>query len=400
MIERSRAFSMLLVIACVLAIVARGQDRAPSARIAGHVYSAEGGTALAGAVVSLESEGSPRLHLHQLSAQDGSYAFEALEPGGYRLIAYRKGFVGELHGQDSRGLISATRVLSGQNVDSIDFYLQSAPNVTQMDSRAFSAAYPDKYKWIAAFGGRFSPRGNLFAIVVGDIEAGEPEQAWLYNLTSRKLVALTEPAAPHPQSVGVGAFVWSRDTLYVQAADSRRKYIVKATAEGHEEIGSVPRDVQAALAAKFGTGSSIVGNYRVSVSRACHGCNIELSAQSVRTGRSFKIADRIGAGEFVFDPGWPTVFYISSSQPSVITAFNLNTRAKTDLPLPTHAIKGLLAVKRLQAGFLTSYTAMSGSCAPQLNPQGEDRWLLPSEAAFRGPVRTENVCFVHMELPR
>ncbi|MDE2210757.1 MAG: hypothetical protein KGJ99_13610, partial [Betaproteobacteria bacterium] len=60
--------------------------------------------------------------------------------------------------------------------------------IAALDDTALAKAYPAKRAGLSFEDGCFSPDGAFFALSVSQIESGDPEQVWLYDLRARKLV--------------------------------------------------------------------------------------------------------------------------------------------------------------------------------------------------------------------
>ena len=130
--------------------------------------------------------------------------------------------------------------------------------IAAMDDSALARTYPDKRVGLAFEEGRFSPDGAFFAFSVSQIESGDPEQVWLYDLRARKLVPATE--APKKSAVGftISGFAFDKnDTLYVsgervdwQDQGNNRPLRVAATMAHSTEVKEFPKDADAAFAAQ------------------------------------------------------------------------------------------------------------------------------------------------------
>jgi hypothetical protein len=379
--------------------VAAGQSNTRDARIAGHVYSPDG-QPLAGVVVTIESAQGNLNDQHELTSQDGSYAFARLEPGGYTITAFRSGLIGEIYGMTSERSLSPLNLRPEQSLDKIDFHLRTSPPIAEMPNEAIAAAYPQNLVDLGAVYGRFSADGTLLAIVTNGIATGDPEQVWLYNLQTNKLFAATETPVPK-MSPMIRAIAWVGNTLYIDGdrTQSTRHFVVEATAEGAKEISVPPPAAQSALASASpgidDEDGAIVGTYRVRLERRCHGCGPDLLAKSLKTSQQFTIESDLIAGNFVFDSATPIVFYPSiSSWNGAIIAFNLQTRRSLRLDLPMYRFSALLAAHKKQNGFLLAYALTAGSCLPRLSPYGEDLWLLPKNIDVRIQKHPLTVCFV------
>jgi len=401
----SASISMTTKAAFVLGLLctvsaAMGQSNSGALGIAGHVYNSHDGQPLAGVVVTVESNQNNQDDQRRVTSKDGGYAFAHLEPGGYTITAFRSGFIGEIYGMTPAGSVSTLDLRPGKSRDNIDFHLPASPPITEMPNEAMAAAYPQNLSNLGAVYGRFSPDGNLLAIVTNGIVIGNPEQVWLYDLRTKKLFAVTETPVPKV-SPAILAIGWAGNTLYVEGdrTQSTRNFVVKATADGAEEISALPPEAQKNQTEPWVDYDDTVGSYRVWVEKPCHGCGFDLNARAFNASEQFTIASDMsgtGSATFVFDPPAPIVFYPVISWNGAIVAFNLETRRATRLDLPIHRFSNLLAAKKEQDGFLLAYAVDSGSCTPKLSSYGEDIWLLPNNTALRRQKHPMSICFVLM----
>jgi hypothetical protein len=379
---------------------AMGQINSGAVGVAGHVYNLDDGQPLAGVVVTVESSQNNQDDQRRVTSKDGGYAFDHLEPGGYTITAFRSGFIGEIYGMTPAGSVSTLELRPGQSRDNIDFHLRTSPPITEMPNEAMAAAYPENLSDLGAVYGRFSPDGNLLAIVTNGIVIGDPEQVWLYNLGTKNLFAVTETPVPKV-SPAILAIAWVGNTLYVEGdrTQTSRDFVVKATANGAEEIAALPPEAQKNQTAPGVDYDDTVGSYRVWVEKPCHGCGFDLNARALNASKQFTIASDmsgIGSATFVLDPPAPIVFYPVISWNGAIIAFNLETRRSARLDLPIHRFSNLLAAKKEENDFLIAYAVDSGSCTPMLSPYGEDIWLLPNNAELRRQKHSMSICFVLM----
>lgn len=115
--------------------------------------------------------------------------------------------------------------------------------ITTMADDALESAYPGERRDLDFDSGRFSPTGVLFALVLKDVTLGGPEQVWLYDTRSRRLVPVTE--TPH-QSVAIKDIVWgSDDTLYISAdhITGSGPFFVRATMTEAKNVSSPPSQI-------------------------------------------------------------------------------------------------------------------------------------------------------------
>jgi hypothetical protein len=196
---------------------------------------------------------------------------------------------------------------------------------------ALEAAYPNERSDLTFQSGLFSPDGGLIAVVVMGISIGDPEQVWLYDLHSHRLVAVTE--RPQNGSVRIRHLAWGDDgVLYVSAERIHgvgRPYFVAATMTQAKEIDSPAEQIAKTLQQSVLdlTPAPISGRrnnrYVVSVKNLGHG-DIVLSARMAKGGESSQIAR--GSWElesFRFDADRREVLYPVRD---AIMAFDLKTR--------------------------------------------------------------------------
>lgn len=182
--------------------------------------------------------------------------------------------------------------------------------ITAMDDGVLTKTYPDKRSGLAFEDGRFSADGAFFAFSVSQIESGDPEQVWLYDLRARKLVPATQ--APKQSAVGFtisGLAFGKDDTLYVsgeridwQDQSNNRTLRVAATMAHSAEVKAFPKDADAAFAAQAAatvededTITQHGDAFDVIAQNRGHG-SFTLSAKNRKTAQIRKIAD--GGGEF------------------------------------------------------------------------------------------------------
>ncbi|MDE2135425.1 MAG: hypothetical protein KGM97_06145 [Alphaproteobacteria bacterium] len=182
--------------------------------------------------------------------------------------------------------------------------------ITAMDDGVLARTYPDKRAGLAFEEGRFSSDGAFFAFSVSQIESGDPEQVWLYDLRARNLVAATE--APKKSAVGftISALAFGKDdTLYVsgeridwQDQSNNRTLRVAATTAHSAEVKAFPKDADAAFAAQAAAATededtiTLHGDpFDVIARNRGHGV-FTLSAKNRKTAKIRKIAD--GGWEF------------------------------------------------------------------------------------------------------
>ena len=96
--------------------------------------------------------------------------------------------------------------------------------------------------------GFFSSDGMLFAVAISNIRTGGPEQAWIYDLRSKRAVAVTQQPPEDPEkTISIREMVWSDDsTLYVSGSRIKgiaHPYFVVARLGKSTEIESLPATI-------------------------------------------------------------------------------------------------------------------------------------------------------------
>ncbi|HMD31194.1 MAG TPA: carboxypeptidase-like regulatory domain-containing protein, partial [Candidatus Acidoferrales bacterium] len=162
------------------------------AQVSGHVFRADTGEPLAGALVTLSTTtaipGTSDVSLR--TAGDGSYTFTGVRPGAYYVLAFRAGFHGKFYGSDKRSLMCPAACVSvdpAQKLEAVDIRLTGDPPISQMNDDAIATAYPGLGGHLGFAMGRFSPDGKYFAAGLAAITYGATEQVWLYDLRSHGL---------------------------------------------------------------------------------------------------------------------------------------------------------------------------------------------------------------------
>jgi hypothetical protein len=261
-----------------------------------------------------------------------------------------------------------------------------------MDDSTLAKTYPDKRGGLAFEEGRFSPDGVFFAFSVSQIESGDPEQVWLYDLRARKLVAATE--APKKGAIGFtisGIAFGKDDTLYVtgdridwQDQGNNRKLQVAATMAHSTEMNSLSKDAVAAFAAQSAAvtedDDAITWHgdpFNVTAQNLGHGA-FTLSAENRKTGKIRRITNGSWELQHVLFDGHAKLRFGDSSG---IVTVDLNSGSSQRLIVAQKRAPGRL-LDQTQGGSLIAYV-MYGSCDP-------DRY---------GPVRggdPEFVCFARV----
>jgi hypothetical protein len=356
--------------------------------IGGRIYRADTDKPLTGVKVMLglaSSFGSPFRTVQ--TRPDGAYPFSDVPPGQYRVGAYLKGFTHGQYGPTTHMGSEWTTInlASGQKVGGTDIRLHPLVSVTQMNEEALAAAFGGGRFWLKFGPGPFSPDGKLFAFTVGD---PDPYQAWLYNLSSKRLMPITaKPAGGLPNICGMA---WVGETLYAEVAPQgcpNHLRFFAANAEGARQISPLPAAAQAALnrAITRQSGTVSEGGFTVSaVHQTCYHCaGLNLTVRQAEGGKPYVIArGSWELGNFALENHgslvlFPRFFY------SAIAMFDLNTHRVREGCLPTRA-ESLLDASADPGGFLVAYSSY-GPC----QGYGDQGALYPIH-----PVRAPyNVCF-------
>jgi hypothetical protein len=231
----------LAVLGCLFAVVpTRGQQTAPkpTGQISGRIYRADTGAPLANARVAAQNTAS-RTHLVTQTGSDGRYNFKDVPAGSYVVGSYREGFIGGFHTlpPNSNSDFPGVDVPAAASISGIDVRLEPAPRISAISVAAIRAAYPGE--GIQFPMGRFSPDGSKLALVISDVNTGGPEQVWMYDMQTRRMVAVTENPLGG-RDPGIRALAWDIDgTLYVHGSRGGNvlgPYNVAATMTKSEEI--------------------------------------------------------------------------------------------------------------------------------------------------------------------
>ena len=245
--------------------------------------------------------------------------------------------------------------------------------IIAMDDSALTKTYPDKRAGLAFEDGRFSPDGAFFAFSVSQIESGDPEQVWLYDLKARKLIAATE--APKKGAIGFtisGIAFGKDDTLYVTGdridwrdQGNNRKLQVAATMAHSTELKSLTKDADAAFGAQAAAvtddDDAITWNgdpFEVTAQNLGHGA-FTLSAKNRKTGLIRKIANGSWELQHVLFDGHAKLRFGDSIG---IVTVNLKGGTTQRLVVAQKRAPGRL-FDQAQGGSLIAYI-MYGSCDP------------------------------------
>jgi hypothetical protein len=348
----------------------RGQQTPTTGQISGHIYRADTGAPLANAVVTAQHRIS-RTPVLTTTAADGSYIFKNLPAGAYHVAGSRDGFVGAFY------RIPPTRnndfppieVLAGGNVSGIDIRLDPAPRITAISLAALHATYPGVGIQFAM--GSFSPDGSRVALAISGVKTGDPEQAWIYDMRTQRMVAVTESPL-NGRDPGIASLDWDADgTLYVQARRRQlvgSSYIVAATMTKIEEIAEIPPrarfpDRRVSFRANL-TNEISNDRFFARSERRESGGDFHLSG-GPKGGGPFPDIDRGNWNLVTFILEDSRVIYLKSDRAAAaMTAVDLITRRPQKLfSLPNWAELRILDLSRDGRQFLYTVT---GPCRPDL----------------------------------
>lgn len=354
--------------------------------VSGHVYRADTGKPLAGVRVMLgviSSFGPPFRTVP--TGPDGAYAFSEVPPGQYRIAAYLKGFTYGQYGPTDRfgpGWETIS-LASGQQLSTIDMRLHPLVSVTPMNEEALVGAFGAGRFWLKFSPGSFSPDGKLFAFGVGD---PDPYQAWLYDMSSRRLSPVTStPTEGWPQIRGM---TWVGESLYADAYYPNHDQCFVASAAGTTQLAELPAAAEEAFTKgnvrDFATPMWQANNDRFTVAAQDQGHgSFTLTARAAHGGGIFQIAGGSWElGSFVFDSRRSVVIFPRFYSPAIALC-DLNTRQIREAYLPNRA-EHLLDAKPELGGYLVAY-ASYGPCQGY-GDQGSFYPIHPPRAPY-------NVCF-------
>jgi hypothetical protein len=114
-----------------------------------------------------------------------------------------------------------------------------------MADEALTLTHPKERGEIDFFAARFSRDGAFLALVLKNIQGGDPEQVWLYEMRSQRLVPITKPH----EYLSIRDLAWSKDgTLYISAwrfggGNVAQPFFVASTMTQTEEIDHIPTEI-------------------------------------------------------------------------------------------------------------------------------------------------------------
>ena len=398
--HQSAAVSLL---ALLPAFILSGQEAEVGGRISGHVYRSESGEAVPNAVVTLMWPDFEKA-VTVRAGQDGGYSFEGLDLQEQYLVAAWLGglsptFYPPYPGGPSTPISVMNSVIDfkrGSRLENIDLHLTRMAQITQMNDDRLAAAYPNQRGNLDFRTGRFSADGQQFAFTTMGVYAGDPEQAWSYDLKLGRLDPITGTAVKS-EPTRIFDIEWAADTLYLTSARTDRPYFpdqktrLGVTRGVTTPLSRLPAEV-VTLFEQRERGELAAGSFFFTLERACHGCEWDVRVQL--DGRKRRVL-KVVSPDIVADSTRPILFYEMLGYLNAIGSFNLQTEQFRELPLPMGRgidATELLAATRVQRGFLIAY-ATRDRCVPELNPDGSPSWLHPSP-------RPKRICFARFPDPR
>ena len=230
------------------------------------------------------------------------------------------------------------------------------------------------------------------ALTISGITSNGPDQVWLYELRSRKLIPITVRSQG---AIWVRDFVWSGDnTLYVKADP----IYLAATMAAVRELDQPPAEIAELFERRarrddsmesnsFGWNVQRVGRYRVTAEHWNHG-RFYLTVRLNNDTKSERIAT--GSWEletFLLDSKRLRVLDPESFWYGAVVSFDLRTRQSRSLFFQMG--DGLQLLDERHDGTLLAYK-LSGDCRQD---DVRYRWII--DVSFREHWRTDrHVCFI------
>ena len=208
---------------------------------------------------------------------------------------------------------------------------------TAMPYAAIAAAWPGERPTFSM--GRFSPDGSQLALVAGQL-AGASDQAWLYDLHTGRLVALSDAPQRQTLSIEIADMAWGADgSLYVSVGEDRsdgngvRNFQLAESAGRVALVAMLPKDVAATFKydarPDIGDGTTFQRTYEnatflVTVRDVRHP-DYRLTYRRKDGGKVRLIANGSGAlAGFVFDRRRSLVRYIDDVRHAIVS-YDLKT---------------------------------------------------------------------------
>lgn len=374
---------------------------AAQGQIAGRIVRTDTGAPLPEVVVTLEALGpSPQCQRGEdrvaKSTVDGSYVVPEVPPGCYFVVAYRRGFVGAVYGaptlQQQGKVVTVT---PGEKLGKIDFQLQPAPDVVEIDDNALVDGSPDLSLGLGFDRGRFSTDGKFFAFFV-HVNA-DINRLWRYDMGSGQLVPLGKRGFD---------LAWDGDALYIEDRDThsnRSPFVEIVTPVGLKEVSQVPQVVARIFKIDAPNEGSTISEqhndrYTVISEYPCSGCGTNVKVRRRGEKREHLIVAGLSGG-FFFDPARSVLIYPQFGLSSALVTVDLNSGVSHTFQLPTPALDQLLDEIPQLDGYKVAFVA-AGSCVPEETADGQNPWILPNNVEYRRqrsfPHVPRRICFVNL----
>ena len=296
--------------------------------------------------------------------------------------------------------------------DPIDLRPSPGPLMHSIGDKIWNASYTPKQRvWLSFFRGEFSPDGKYFAVEIGDLVNGGPEQVWRYNIETQEAI----PVSPMPraeQSTMIRSSRWIDDTFYTtvtvipkqsRSIESNGLIVTgpfaseiyfKTEGEQTVQVPSFPAEISTTTAKD--AESTKVGSYSVvdGEARPHSGGKVDIWRAATKTSKRVFIATT-GPWISIDDP--PTVIYLMYGSHPSIEFFNLETLHRRSIPLSYPYLPRLLATQRISNGLRIAYS-VHGECSGT-EPSSE---VNPSDRShnngFSDAQRTTHLCFFDTSL--
>ncbi len=207
---------------------------------------------------------------------------------------------------------------------------------------AIAAAWPGERPTFSM--GRFSPDGSQLAFVAGQL-AGASDQAWLYDLRTGRLTALSNAPQRKTLYIEIKDMAWGADgSLYVVGGEDRSdgngvKVFQLAVAEGRvAPVTTLPKDVAAVFKydarPDIGDGTTFQRTYQndrfVVTVRDVRHPDYRLTYRRKGGGKARLIANGTGAlAGFVFDRRRSLVRYVDDFRRQIVSYDLVTGKAQT-----------------------------------------------------------------------
>lgn len=392
----------LLIRECASAVLAFAVFASTAARaatpgqIAGRVVRADTDAPLTDVVVTLEAlRASPQCQRGEdrvaKSTPDGSYSVADAPPGCYFVVAYRRGFIGALYGaptlQQQGKVVTVT---AGEKLDKIDFRLQPAPDVVEIDDNALVDGAPELRLGLRFGFGRFSTDGKFFAFFVH--ANADINRLWRYDMRSGQIVPLGKRGFD---------LAWDDDALYIEDRDpqsNRGPFVEVVTPIGLKEVSQIPAMVAHTFKIDAPDESSTIyeqhnDRYTVISEYPCHGCGTNVKVRRKGETRGHLIVAGLSGG-FFFDPARSVLVYPNMGLSTALVTVDLNSGVSHTFQLPTPALDQLLDEIPQPDGYKVAFVA-AGPCVPEETPDGQNPWILPNND-IRQHSFPQHICFVNL----